>query len=79
MKVRPRFTVVIVGYAAAFLAAWGASALWQARTQGPEVQASSGLYAFGDSVLFFGVLLVVALVPTVLGFSIVRTLAQSSH
>lgn len=52
------------GYIAAFLVASAAVAIRMATTSGPDAQASSGMYAFGDAFLFVAVLAVVALVPT---------------
>lgn len=56
--------MVAGGYAVAFLAASAAVALRVANTSGPVAQASSGMYAFGDSVLFVAVFGMLALVPT---------------
>ncbi len=72
MKTPGRVGVVLAGYAAAFLAAWGATALSAAFTRGPEAQASAGMFAFGDALLFLGVLLLLALVPTVLALRWLR-------
>lgn len=55
--------VVVLGYLAAFLVASGAVAIRLANTSGPDAQASSGMYAFGDAVLFVAVFGVAALVP----------------
>lgn len=52
------------GYIAAFLVAAAAVAIRVASTSGPDAQASSGMYAFGDAVLFAAVFGVCALVPT---------------
>ena len=52
------------GYIVAFLVASAAVAVRLASTSGPDAQASSGMYAFGDAVLFVAVFGVVALVPT---------------
>src|SRR5882762_1425840 len=56
--------MVAVGYIAAFLVASAAVAIRLANTSGPDAQASSGMYAFGDAVLFVAVFGVAALVPT---------------
>lgn len=56
--------VVLAGYVVAILAASAAVALRIATTSGPDAQASSGMYAFGDGLLFLGVFGVIALVPT---------------
>jgi len=54
----------VAGYVAAFLVASAALAIRLAQTSGPDAQASSGMYAFGDMFLFLGVFGVIALVPT---------------
>ncbi len=56
--------VVAAGYIAAFLVASAAVAIRFANTSGPDAQAASGMYAFGDVVLFVAVFGVAALVPT---------------
>jgi hypothetical protein len=55
---------VTAGYVAAFLMASAAVAIRVASTSGPDAQASSGMYAFGDALLFVAVCGVAALVPT---------------
>jgi hypothetical protein len=64
MKAPLKIGVVAGGYIAAFLVASAAVAVRLANTSGPDAQASSGMYAFGDSVLFVAVFGVAALVPT---------------
>jgi len=62
---RPSLQIAIVGgYIAAFLIASVAVALHAAATNGPDTQASGGLYAFGDTLLFVAVFGGCALVPT---------------
>jgi len=56
--------VVAIGYAAAILIASTAVAIRVANTSGPDAQASSGMFAFGDALLFVAVFGVSALVPT---------------
>jgi len=56
--------VVAIGYIAAILIASAAVAIHVASTSGPEAQASSGMYAFDDALLFVSVFGVTALVPT---------------
>ena len=56
--------LVIVGYVAACLVASGVAYVWDQFTQGSVAQASSGMYAFGDLLLFIGVFSVLALIPT---------------
>jgi hypothetical protein len=55
---------VVAGYVAAALIASAVVAIHVAATSGPESQASGGMYAFGDAILFLGVFGVCALVPT---------------
>jgi hypothetical protein len=56
--------LVVVGYILAFFAAWVTTAIRIAATSGPDAQASSGMYAAGDAMLFVAVFSVCALVPT---------------
>jgi hypothetical protein len=56
--------VVVLGYLAAVLVASAAVGVRLVTTRGPDAQSSSGMYAFGDALLFVGVFGVVALVPT---------------
>jgi hypothetical protein len=55
--------VVAVGYIAALLIASAAVGIRLATTSGPDAQASSGMYAFGDAMLFVAVFGGAALVP----------------
>ena len=55
---------VVGGYVAAFLVASAAVSIRLANTSGPDAQASSGMYAAGDALLFAAVFGVAALVPT---------------
>jgi len=64
MKQFLKVAVVAGGYIAAFLMASAAVAIRVANTSGPDAQASSGMYAFGDALLFVAVFGVSALVPT---------------
>jgi len=56
--------LVAAGYVAAFLVASAVVAVRIANTSGPDAQASSGMYAFGDAYLFVATFGVLALVPT---------------
>jgi hypothetical protein len=58
---------VLVGYSGALLAACLALYIRQLNTQGPDAQASAGMYAFGDGLLFGAVFGFGALFPTGLG------------
>lgn len=64
MKPFLKGAVVAGGYIVAFLMASAAVAIRVANTSGPDAQASSGMYAFGDALLFVAVFGVSALVPT---------------
>jgi hypothetical protein len=56
--------LVIGGYVAACLLASGVVYVYQLLTDNAVAQASSGMYAFGDLLLFLGVFGVLALFPT---------------
>jgi hypothetical protein len=56
--------VIAGGYVGAFLIASAAVAIRVLNTRGPDAQASSGMYAFGDAFVFLAVFGTVALVPT---------------
>jgi hypothetical protein len=58
------------GYVAACLMAAAAVAVQNAHRDVPAAEASGGMYAFGDSLLFLAVFGVVALVPT--GFALAQ-------
>ena len=64
MKPSLKVAVVAGAYLAAFLLAFAAVAIRVASTRGPDAQASSGMYVFGDAGLFVSVFCVSALVPT---------------
>ena len=64
MKASLKIGGVAGGYIAAFLVASAAVAVRLASTSGPDAQASSGMYAFGDALLFVAIFGVSALVPT---------------
>jgi hypothetical protein len=68
--VKPILKVAIVsgGYLFAFVVAYAAVALHAALTGESGAQASGGMSAFGDLVLFVAVFGAVALVPTVAAF-----------
>ncbi len=63
---RPALKIGMVagGYAGAFLIASAVVAIRVAGTSGPDAQASSGMYAFGDAFLFIAVFGLLALLPT---------------
>ena len=63
---------MIGGYAAAWFVASAAVYLRQLHTQDAQAQASAGMYAFGDLILFVGVFAVLALFPTGLALYFLR-------
>ena len=56
--------LVISGYVAACLIASGVVYVWQLSTQNASTQASAGMYAGGDLLLFVTVFGFLALIPT---------------
>ena len=64
MRPALRIGFVAAGYVGAFLVASVAVSVRVAATSGPDAQASSGMYAFGDTYLFIAVFGLLALVPT---------------
>ena len=72
MKATVKFGMVLAGYVAAVLAASAAAAVRIANTSGPDAQASAGMYAFGDGLLFVAVFSAVALFPTGLALYFLR-------
>ncbi len=66
MKMRPmmKFALVVGGYVIACIVAWGVVYIWELFTQNAVAQASSGMYAFGDLLLFIVVFSLLALLPT---------------
>lgn len=56
--------IVMGGYVLACLIASGVVYVYDMFTQNAASQASSGMYAFGDLILFVGVFGVLALIPT---------------
>ncbi len=63
---------VLTGYLIAFLVASVAAYYRLLHTQGPEAQASPGMYAFGDAILFMFVFGIIALFPTGLALYFLR-------
>jgi len=63
---------VLAGYIFALCAACVMVYIRQLHTQGPDAQASAGMYAFGDAMLFGAVFGVAALLPTGLGLYYLR-------
>jgi hypothetical protein len=67
-----KFGAVVVGYVAALLAAGAALEIRLLNTQGPDAQASAGMYAFGDLLLFIAVFSAAAVFPTGLALFFLR-------
>lgn len=64
MRPAVKIGLVAAGYVVALLVASAAVALRVASTSGPDAQASSGMYAFGDACLFIAAFGLLALAPT---------------
>ena len=64
--------IVAAGYLAALLLAGGAVAVNVAWTSGPDRQASSGMFAFGDSLLFLAAFGAASVPATVAGLVFLR-------
>ena len=56
--------LIIGGYVGAYLLASAVVYVWQLYTQDASAQASAGMYAGGDLILFTGVFGALALIPT---------------
>jgi hypothetical protein len=72
MQTLSKIGIVAGGYIAAFAAASVAVAIHVAATDGPAAQASSGMYAAGDAMLFVAVFGVLALAPTAVALWFLR-------
>ena len=66
-----KLALVAAGYLAAFIVACAAVAV-RIATSGPDANASSGMYAFGDAVVFTGVFGICSLGPTGAGLYLLR-------
>lgn len=64
---------VLAGYAAAIVLAWIAVAMRFHYTSGAIRDASSGMYAFGDLILFLAVFTVLSLAPTATALYFLRS------
>jgi hypothetical protein len=64
MKPWKRVALVAGGYVAALLLAASVVGLWVLLSSGPAGQASSGMLAFGDAILFLGVFGIAAIPAT---------------
>jgi hypothetical protein len=67
-----KFGIVLAGYVAAVLVAGAALEIRLLNTQGPDAQASAGMQAFGDLLLFLGVFGFAALFPTGVALNFLR-------
>jgi hypothetical protein len=56
--------LVAAGYVGAIVIASAVTAAHVAATDPAQASAASGMYAFGDTILFVGVFAIVALLPT---------------
>jgi hypothetical protein len=65
---------VIAGYIIALIGAFMALYIRMLTTQGTDAQASAGMYAFGDAIVFLVVFGIMALIPTVLAFYFLRSI-----
>ena len=65
--------IVAGGFAAALVVAWVAVDIRQRLTQGPEAQASAGMYAFGDLMMGVAVFGLLSLLPLALGLYWLRS------
>jgi len=72
MKPIYKLGLVALGYVAAFVIASVVTAVHVALTGGPDAQASSGMYAFGDAFLWVIVFGICAVVPTVVALYVLR-------
>ena len=72
MRLLAKVGLVTLGYAGALLVALTVVTFRVVTTTGPDAQASSGMYAFGDALLFVNVFGVLALVPTVAALYFLR-------
>ena len=64
--------IVVGGYVAAILLAFCVISIYINQTSGPDRDASAGMYAFGDSLLFIAVFGVVSTIPTGLALVFLR-------
>jgi len=64
MRTFTRLLMILGGYVAAFAAAWAALEVRLWLTDTPDAQASGGMYAFGDAMLFLGMFGLGSLIPT---------------
>jgi hypothetical protein len=75
MRAPAKVGLVAAGYVAAVLVALATVSLYIAATDTPDRQASSGMYAFGDSLLFLAVFATAAVPATGMGLFFLRPYA----
>jgi len=76
LRLPAKIGAVALGLVVAFAVAWIAVEVRQRTTQGPDAQASAGMYAFGDLLLGVAVFGVIALLPLALGLYWLRPVAR---
>lgn len=64
MKAPAKIGLVVAGYVGAAMVTYAIVAIYVASTSGPDRQTSSGMYAFGDGLLFLGVFAVASVPAT---------------
>lgn len=64
LPILAKWGIVLGGYASAILIPSGIVWLHVVLTSGPEADASSGMYAFGDALLFIALFGMIAIIPT---------------
>ena len=72
MNTSAKTGIVIAGYILACVGAFAAAYINELATRGTDAQASQGMFAFGQSILFMLVFGGLALIPTVLAFYFLR-------
>jgi len=76
---RQKVGLVAAGYLAAFLVASAAVAVRLATTTGPDAQAASGMYAFGDALLWGALSVLRILVAPLLTLTFLVCAAMSPY
>ena len=72
LPVPAKVGIVVGGYALAVLFSYCVVSIYIGLTSGPDRDASAGMYAFGDTLLFVAVFGVVSIVPTGLALLFLR-------
>ncbi len=79
MNVLIKLGVVLAGYTAALIAACIAVSIRHFLTRHTGTSASSGAYALGDLSLFFFVLVVLSIIPTILAIYFLWKASRDSN